>query len=152
MAGLVPAIHDFCSHTFRLREALVAGHYARREESRVKGAFEQYLLALRKTRVEDKTEHSDRAALETLLQTIADETDVGIHVQHEPKREADKGAPDFKVMKGRLILGYVENKGIDENLNKVLKSEQIKKYLSLSTGRFPHRVGEEGISRRALGG
>ncbi len=98
----------------------------------MKGVFEKYLLALRKTRVEEKTEHSDRAALEALLQAIADETETGIYVQHEPKREADKGAPDFKVSKGGLILGYVENKGIDENLNKVLKSGQIKKYLSLS--------------------
>ena len=37
-----------------------------------------------------------------------------------------------RVTKGGLILGCAENKGIDENLNKVLKSEQIKKYLSLS--------------------
>ena len=98
----------------------------------MKGVFEKYLLALRRTRVEDKTEHSDRGALETLLQAIADEANPGVRVQHEPKREADKGAPDFKVTKSGLILGYVENKGIDENLNKVLKSPQIKKYLSLS--------------------
>src|SRR5262249_16092378 len=56
----------------------------------------------------------------------------GITVQHEPKRLADKGAPDFKVGKGGLILGYVENKAIDENLNKVLRSAQIAKYQSLS--------------------
>ncbi|MGV1013400.1 MAG: hypothetical protein ACOYB4_00360 [Methyloceanibacter sp.] len=98
----------------------------------MKAIFEKYLLALRKTRIEDKTEHTDRSALEVLLQSIADEADTGIRVQHEPKREADKGAPDFKVTKSGLILGYVENKTIDENLNKVLKSEQIKKYLSLS--------------------
>jgi hypothetical protein len=98
----------------------------------VKGVFEKYLLALRKTPLDEHTEHTGRAALETLLQAIADEVETGIRVQHEPKREADKGAPDFKVTKSGLILGYVENKGIDENLNKVLKSEQIKKYLSLS--------------------
>ena len=98
----------------------------------MKGVFEKYLLALRKTPLDEHTEHTGRTALETMLQAIADETDTGIRVQHEPKREADKGAPDFKVTKGGLILGYVENKGIDENLNKVLKSEQIKRYLSLS--------------------
>ena len=98
----------------------------------MKGVFEKYVLALRKTPVDDKTEHTDRSALEALLQTIAEEVDTGIRVQHEPKREADKGAPDFKVTKSGLILGYVENKGIDENLNKVLKSPQIKKYQSLS--------------------
>jgi len=32
MAGLVPAIHAFC-HTFRLPDALIAGHFAHREES-----------------------------------------------------------------------------------------------------------------------
>ena len=94
----------------------------------MKGVFEKYLLALRKTSIEDKTEHTDRSALETLLRAIADEANSGIRVQHEPKRAANKGAPDFKVSKSGLILGYVENKGTDENLNKVLKSEQITKY------------------------
>jgi hypothetical protein len=109
------------------------GHYAARKESRVKGIFEKYLLALRKAPVDDKTEHTDRSALETLLQTLADEFNEGVKVQHEPKRAANRGAPDFKVTESGLILGYVENKGIDENLNKVLKSEQIKKYKSLSS-------------------
>jgi hypothetical protein len=94
--------------------------------------FERYLLALKKTSVDEKTEQTDRGALGTLLQALADETQKGIKVQHEPKRVADKGAPDFKVSKNGLILGYVENKTIDENLNKVLKSDQIKKYTSLS--------------------
>jgi hypothetical protein len=69
--------------------------------------FDQYLLALRKTSVDDKTEHTDRAALQSLLQTIADAGASGIIVQHEPKRVADKGAPDFKIVKSGLILGYV---------------------------------------------
>jgi hypothetical protein len=55
-----------------------------------------------------------------------------VSVHHEPKRVADKGAPDFKVRKGGLILGYVENKPIGENLDKVLKSDQIKRYKELS--------------------
>jgi len=98
----------------------------------VKGAFEKYLLALRKAPIDDKTEHTDRSALETLLQTVADEVNNGVKVQHEPKRAANKGAPDFKITKSGLILGYVETKGVDENLNKVLKSEQLTKYKSLS--------------------
>jgi N-6 DNA Methylase len=97
-----------------------------------KNLFDRYLLALRKTPVDEKTEHTDRAALQSLLQAVADDT-TRAAVQHEPKRVADKGAPDFKVSKGGLILGYVENKGIDENLNKVLKSDQIAKYKSLSS-------------------
>jgi hypothetical protein len=98
-----------------------------------KDLFDRYILALRKTAIEEKTEHTDRAALQSLLQEIADKTQKGVKVQHEPKRVADKGAPDFKVSKGGLILGYVENKGIEENLTKGLKSEQIAKYKSLSS-------------------
>ena len=53
-------------------------------------------------------------------------------VQHEPKHVAEKGAPDFKVSRRGMILGYVENKAIGENLDKVLKSDQIKRYRTLS--------------------
>jgi len=97
-----------------------------------KDLFDRYLLALRKTPLDEKTEPTDRGALQSLLQALANDVK-DVEVQHEPKRVADKGAPDFKVSKGGLILGYVENKGIDENLNKVLKSDQIAKYKSLSS-------------------
>ena len=98
----------------------------------VKNLFERYLLALRKTPIDEKTEHTDRAALQDLLQALAEQSSKGIAVQHEPKRAADKGAPDFKISKNGLIVGYVENKGIGENLDKVLKSDQIARYKSLS--------------------
>jgi type I restriction-modification system DNA methylase subunit len=97
-----------------------------------KNIFDRYLLALRKTPIDEKTEHTDRSALEALLQDIADGSESGIAVQHEPKRVVDKGAPDFKIRKGALIRGYVENKTIGENLDKVLKSDQIKRYKDLS--------------------
>ena len=97
-----------------------------------RNVFDRYLLALRKTPIDDKTEHTDRSALQSLLQALAEDTEKGIAVQHEPKRVVDKGAPDFKITNGALILGYVENKGIGENLDKVLKSEQIVRYKSLS--------------------
>jgi hypothetical protein len=42
-----------------------------------------------------------------------------ILVQHEPKRAAGKGAPDFKVSDGGLILGYVENKTIGDTRSKI---------------------------------
>jgi hypothetical protein len=94
--------------------------------------FDRYILALRKMPVDEKTEHMDRAALQSLLQAIAGDDANRIAIQHEPKRVADKGAPDFKVSKRGLILGYVENKAIGENLDKVLKSDQIKRYKTLS--------------------
>jgi hypothetical protein len=90
------------------------------------------LLDLRRTPVGEKTEHTDRAALESLLRAVANEGANGLAVQHEPKRVADKGAPDFKVTNRGLILGYVENKKIGDNLDKVLKSDQIKRYKDLS--------------------
>ena len=97
-----------------------------------KNIFDRYLLALRKTAVDEKTEHTDRAALQALLQSVADSGASAVAIQHEPMRVAGKGAPDFKVTKRGLILGYVENKAIGENLSKVLKSEQISKYKTLS--------------------
>jgi len=121
-----------------------------------KNAFNRYLLALRKTSVDEKTEHTDRAALQSLLQAVADAGASGVGVQHEPKRVADKGAPDFKVTKGGLILGYVENKAIGENLDKVLKSDQIKRYKGLSQNiiltDYLHFIwiNKDGIQRETL--
>jgi hypothetical protein len=118
--------------------------------------FDRYLLALRETPIEQKTEHTDRAALQSLLRAIAKTGAPGISVQHEPKRMADKGAPDFKVAKGGMILGYVENKAIGENLDRVLKSDQIARYKSLSQNivltDYLHFVwiAKDGIQRETL--
>jgi predicted helicase len=118
--------------------------------------FDEYLLALRKIPLEDQTEHTARAALEGLLNEFAKAAGTGIVVQHEPKRVAGKGAPDFKVTKGGLILGYVENKGIGEPLDKILKSEQIVKYKTLSQNivltDYLHFiwVNKDGIQRETL--
>lgn len=94
--------------------------------------FDRYLADLRKTPLDEKTEHTDRRALEGLLGDFARQAGPDITVQHEPPRVAGKGAPDFKVTKPGYILGYVENKTIGINLDQTLKSEQIKKYRSLS--------------------
>jgi hypothetical protein len=121
-----------------------------------KNIFDRYLLALRKTPIDEKTEHTDRAALQDLLQAISNECGSGIAVQHEPKRIAEKGAPDFKITKSGLILGYVENKAIGEHLDKVLKSDQIKRYKSLSQNiivtDYLHFIwiNKDGIQRETL--
>lgn len=121
-----------------------------------KNIFDRYILALRKTPIDEKTEHTDRAALQSLLQALADQSTSGVAVQHEPKRVADKGAPDFKITKSGLILGYVENKAIGESLDKVLKSDQIKRYKSLSQNiiltDYLHFVwiNKDGIQRETL--
>ncbi len=121
-----------------------------------KNRFDRYLLALRKTPLDQKTEHTDRLALDILLQAFADDAGPGVSVQHEPKRVVDKGAPDFKITKSGLILGYVENKAIGENLDKVLKSDQIKRYKSLSQNimltDYLHFIwiNKDGIQRETL--
>jgi hypothetical protein len=94
--------------------------------------FEAYLLKLRETPLAEHTEHTGRAALETLLGQFAEDTGTGVRVQHEPKRDKEKGAPDFKVSQHGMILGYVEVKEVGTNLDKILKSDQIKRYRELS--------------------
>ena len=98
----------------------------------IKDTFDRYLLALRETAINEKTEHTDRAALQALLRGVAEDCESGVTVHHEPKRVPGKGAPDFKVSKGALILGYVENKPIGEKLDRTLRSEQLTRYKSLS--------------------
>jgi hypothetical protein len=51
---------------------------------------------------------------------------------HEPTRQQGFGAPDFKIKSKGMILGYVEVKAIGTNLDKELKSDQFKKYRTLS--------------------
>lgn len=95
-------------------------------------AFEKYLLAVKNTPLDQQTEMTSRAALEALLNTAASEfAQIGTRVTHEPTREK-AGAPDFKVVSKGMILGYVENKAIGEDLKRVAKSDQIAKYLKLS--------------------
>src|ERR1700730_15681682 len=77
--------------------------------------FEKYLHLLRQDR-DDKTEHSDRGSLETLLNAAAQEADPGIRIIHEAKRVPGSGAP----------------KTIGENLDQILKSDQIPHYKKLS--------------------
>ncbi len=93
--------------------------------------FDKYLRALRQDR-DDKTELSDRGALQTLLEAAAHEADPTIRIIHEAKKVRGKGGPDFKVMKAGMILGYVEDKTIGANLDEVLKSDQIARYKQLS--------------------
>jgi hypothetical protein len=95
-------------------------------------AFADYFVRLRKIAGADKTEHTDRTGMELLLEAFAAKADGGLKVQHEPRKTADKGAPDFKITKAGSIIGYVETKAIGTNLAKTLKSDQIRRYRELS--------------------
>jgi len=94
--------------------------------------FQEYIEALQEHEVSTVTEHTYRSALEKLLKEIAATVDKNIKVQHEPKRQEGFGAPDFKIKSVEAIIGYVENKKLKEDLSKTVKSDQIKKYKTLS--------------------
>lgn len=95
--------------------------------------FDAYFKALAATPIDAKTEHSDRGALERLLNEAAQAADTQLTVQHEPKRDKDGGgSPDYMIKRDARIVGYVEVKTIDEALTKIIRSDQIKKYQKLS--------------------
>ena len=70
------------------------------------------------------TEHSYRGDLQVLLTDLVK----GINVTNEPKRQKC-GAPDYILQKKEVPLGYIEAKDIGIDLNKIEKSDQIKRYL-----------------------
>lgn len=70
-------------------------------------------------------EHAYRPALKTLIESVADK----ILAVNDPKRQTC-GAPDYIVRKGEIDVGYVEAKDIGIGLDKVEKSDQMKRYLA----------------------
>ena len=95
--------------------------------------FKQYIKELQQIPICELTEHSKRSALEILLKNIATNQNPKIIIQHEPRRVENYGSPDFKVFTDASIIGYIENKRIEADLNKTLRTKQIKKYKELSS-------------------
>ncbi|MBL7740680.1 MAG: N-6 DNA methylase [Chitinophagaceae bacterium] len=91
--------------------------------------FNKYFKSLQSHKISEITEHSHRTNLQHLLEEIAGPK---MKILHEPKREGKFGSPDYKVTITESIVGYVENKKVEESLDKILKSPQIKKYQALS--------------------
>ncbi len=95
--------------------------------------FDAYLKALAATPVDQKTEQTDRGALERLLKEAAADADTRLHVRHEPRGDKDGGGrPDFMVKRDARVVGYVENKRVDDSLDKLIRSDQVRKYQRLS--------------------
>jgi predicted helicase len=94
--------------------------------------IQNYLDSLRINDCLNQTEHTGRAFLQNLLQSACPQH---LLITHEAKRNKDGfGAPDFSIshQKQGTIIGYLENKKIDENLTKIINSPQIEKYQKLS--------------------
>jgi len=96
--------------------------------------FKTYITELQSIAIDQLTEHSKRSALEALLHEVLNNvlSINEIKILHEPKRKENYGSPDFKIYSASSIIGYVENKKIGENLNKIIASPQIQKYRELS--------------------
>lgn len=69
------------------------------------------------------TEHTHRPALKILLESLQP----GLVATNEPRR-IKAGAPDYILTQGNIPLGYVEAKDVGENLSKVERSDQLKRY------------------------
>lgn len=93
--------------------------------------FNTYFQELKKIyRTKDAIEVSYRTAFQNLLNGI--KAEARITIKHEGKQEGSLGIPDFKILKTESRIGYIETKIIGENLDKILRSEQIAKYKTLS--------------------
>jgi len=79
----------------------------------------------------DAREESYYSTLETLLNEFANSKGrKEIRVTSQPKK-TDAGNPDFRVWDGKQrIVGYIEAKTPDKNLDDIEKTEQIKRYKS----------------------
>ena len=70
------------------------------------------------------TEHTYRSSLENLMEALGR----GIQVSNDPKH-IECGAPDFIVEKGKVPLGYVETKDVGVGLDRIEKTDQMRRYL-----------------------
>ena len=88
-------------------------------------AFETYIKKMEEDlRRGNATEYTYRGNLETFLESFAR----GIDASNDPKHIAC-GAPDFIVEKGKVPLGYIETKDVGVELDKIERSDQMKRYL-----------------------
>src|SRR3989344_5411810 len=72
-------------------------------------------------------EHEERTTFERRVKSL--EQKIGII--NDPKR-TEYGAPDFVFVRVDLIAGYAETKDIDADLDKIEKTEQVKRYFGYS--------------------
>ncbi len=92
--------------------------------------LKEYLESI-KDLTPEKNELTHRNSLHNLLNRLKDHFNKEFKIEHEPKREQGS-QPDFRVSFQGLNIGYIENKRVGENLNQLLKEDQIRKYLELN--------------------
>ncbi|WQY10875.1 N-6 DNA methylase [Helicobacter pylori] len=92
--------------------------------------LKEYLEGIKDLTLE-KNELTHRAFLQILLTSLKDDFNKEFKIEHEPERKQGS-QPDFRVSYQGLNIGYIENKRVGTNLNRLLKSDQILKYLELN--------------------
>ncbi|PUB98432.1 DNA methyltransferase [Helicobacter pylori] len=80
----------------------------------------------------ESNELTHRTFLENLLISLKENFSKEFKIEHEPNRDKQGGQPDFRVSYQGLHIGYIENKRVGTNLNQLLKSDQVLKYLELN--------------------
>ncbi len=93
--------------------------------------LKEYLEGIKDLTLESN-ELTHRAFLENLLISLKENFNKEFKIEHEPKRDKQGGQPDFRISYQGLNIGYIENKKVGTDLNRLLKSEQILKYLELN--------------------
>ncbi|EMH01050.1 type ISP restriction/modification enzyme, partial [Helicobacter pylori] len=80
----------------------------------------------------ESNEHRHRRPLENLLISLKENFNKEFKIEHEPNRDKQGGQPDFRVSYQGRNIGYIENKRVGTDLNRLLKSDQVLKYLELN--------------------
>jgi hypothetical protein len=92
-------------------------------------SIQNYIHAIEnKLAMDDATEHTHRAALQALIESLLS----GVSATNEPKH-IKCGAPDFVIRKGAITVGYIEAKDIGKSLDETEKTDQLKRYLNSLT-------------------
>ncbi|OPG51562.1 DNA methyltransferase [Helicobacter pylori] len=79
----------------------------------------------------ESNELAHRRSLHNLLDSLKDHFNKEFKIEHESKREQGS-QPDFRISYQGLNIGYIENKRVGTDLDRLLKSDQILKYLELN--------------------
>ncbi len=79
----------------------------------------------------ESNELAHRRSLHNLLDSLKDNFNKEFKIEHE-SREKQGGQPDFRISYQGLNIGYIENKRVGTNLSRLLKSDQVLKYLELN--------------------
>ncbi|MGL2477019.1 type ISP restriction/modification enzyme [Helicobacter pylori] len=93
--------------------------------------LKEYLESI-KNITPESNELTHRPSLYTLLKGLKDNFNKEFKIEHEPNRDKQGGQPDFRVSYQGLNIGYIENKRVGTDLNQLLESDQILKYLELN--------------------